>query len=411
MRQASHALFAFSVAFSVALAGVGCTSQRGGSSGGASTGASSGTLTGTPITLGFVTVENSALGSYPETRRAAQAAVDRANSALDGVGGHPLRLVTCATDGSPESSQNCANQLVAEKPLAVVGGIDFGTQAAMPIYESAHIPYVTGSPQLSGELNSKNAFALSGGTVSELLGITEYLTATKHIRSAHALYVDLPGLLSAAIQGSQNILHKKGVTDVKLIAEKADAADFAPAVTQAAAGNPDAIIVVFQAAACARIAQAAAALNVRSDMYFVGTCASPAVPRAAGGKTDNLYFASSYLPVPASGGDADMAAFRSAVPDADRTSASQGAFSTVLNLRALLAKLPAPSAATLTTALKATVNEPNVMAHPYTCDGKQIEIFPAVCDTSVRLLHWQDNAFSDVTGDWVDGRQLITLIN
>jgi len=362
------------------------------------------------VTLGFVTVENSTLGSYPETRRAAQAAVDHANATLDGVGGHPLRLVTCATDGSPESSQNCANRLVAQKPVAVIGGIDFGTQAAMPIYESAHIPYVTGSPQLSGELDSKNAFAFSGGSVAELLGITSYLTETKHIHSAHALYVDLPGLLTAAIQGSQNILRKKGVTDVRLIAEKSDAADFAPALTQAAAGNPGAIIVVFQAAACARIVQAAAALNVRSDIYLVGACATPAVPRAAGGKTQNLYFASSYIPVGTSGGDADTAAFRAAMPEADRTSASQGAFSSVLNVRALLAKTPQPTAADLTTALRATHDEPNVMAHPYTCDGKQISIFPAVCNSAMRLLRWQGNAFTDVTGTWQDGRQLVSLI-
>jgi branched-chain amino acid transport system substrate-binding protein len=412
VRQASRVLLAFSVALSVAVVGVGCTSQRGGSSGGAApSGATASRLTGPPLTLGFVTVENSTLGSYPETRRAAQAAANHANSALGGVGGRPLRLVTCATDGSPESSQNCANRLVAEKPIAVVGGIDFGTQAAMPIYEAAHIPYVTGSPQLSGELDSKNAFALSGGTVAELLGITDYLTATRHIHSAHALYVDLPGLLAAAIKGSQNILRKKGVTDVKLIAEKSDAADFAPAVTQAAAGNPDAIIVVFQAAACARIVQAAAALNVRSDIYLVGACATPAVPRAAGGRTDNLYFASSYLPVGASGGDADAAAFRTSVPAAERTSASQGAFSTVLNLRTLLAQTPEPTADGLTTALRATHDQPNVMAHPYTCDGKQIAIFPAVCNSAVRLLRWQGDAFADVTGTWQDGRQLINLIN
>ncbi|EIV94391.1 ABC transporter substrate-binding protein [Frankia sp. QA3] len=411
MRQASRVLLAFSVALSVAMAGAGCTSQRGGSSGDAAGGATASRLTGPPVTLGFVTVENSTLGSYPETRRAAQAAVDHANAALGGVGGRPLRLATCATDGSPESSQNCANRLVAEKPIAVVGGIDFGTQAAMPVYEAAHIPYVTGSPQLSGELNSKNAFTLSGGTVAELLGLTDYLTGTRHIRSAHALYVDLPGLLTAAIKGSQNILRKKGVTDVRLIAEKADAADFAPALTQAAAGNPDAIIVVFQAAACARIVQAAAALNIHSDIYFVGACATPAVPRAAGGRTDNLYFASSYLPVGTSGGDADTAAFRKAVREADRTSASQGAFSTVLDIRALLAKAPQPSSDGLLTALRATHDQPNVMAHPYTCDGKQIEIFPAVCNTAVRLLRWKDNSFSDVTGTWQDGRQLITLIN
>ncbi len=410
VRQASRILLAFSVALSVVV--VGCTSQRGGSSGAAAGGsAAASRLTGPPVTVGFVTVENSTVGSYPETRKAAQAAVDYANTSLGGLDGRPLRLISCATDGSPESSQNCANRLVATKPLAVVGGIDFGAEAAMPIYETAHIPYVTGSPQLSGELGSHNAFAFSGGSLSELLGLTDYLTNIRHVRSVHALYLDLPGLLSAAIQGSQNILRHKGVSDIKLVPEKSDAADFAPALTQVAAGKPDAIIVVFQAATCTRIVQAAAALNIRSDIYFIGPCTTPAVPRAASGRTDNLYFASSYLPVGTSDGDADTAAFRKAIPEPDRSSSSQGSFSAVLNIRSLLAGTAQPTSAALLTALRASHDHPNVMAHPFTCDGKQIDIFPAVCNTAVRLLAWKNNTFTDVTSNWLDGRQLIKLIN
>jgi branched-chain amino acid transport system substrate-binding protein len=368
-------------------------------------------LTGPPVTLGFVTVENSTLGSFPETRRAAQAAVDYANGSLGGLAGRPLRLVSCSTNGSPESSQDCANRLVGQRPLAVIGGIDFGTDAAMPIYQQAGIPYVTGSPQLSGELNSHNAFALAGGTVAELLGLADYLVNTRHVHRVHALYVDLPGLLTSAIQGSRNILRHKGVTDVTLVSEKADAADFAPALTRAAAGNPDAIIVVFQAATCARIVQAASALQVKAPMYLIGACATPAVPRAAGGSTDNLYFASGYLPVGPSGGDAAAAAFRQGVPENDRSSASQGSFSAVLGVRSLLAEAPQPTPAALTATLHATRDHANVMAHPFTCDSKQIAIFPAVCNTGVRLLQWRNGAFVDVTGRWIDGRELINLIN
>jgi branched-chain amino acid transport system substrate-binding protein len=396
----------------------GCTSERGGGAdgGGAGTSAPAPRLSGPPVTLGFVTMENSALGSFPETRVAAQAAVAHANAnaALGGVNGRPLELKPCATDGSPESSQDCAHRLVGLHPVAVVGGIDVGAEAAMPIYEQAGVPYVSGSPQLNGELNSANAFSLAGGTVAELLGLAKYLTspatpARRPAKSVHALYVDLPGLLTVAIQSSERVLRKRGVTDVALVAEKADAADFAPALSRAAAGNPDAIIVVFQAQSCARIVQAAKALAVKAPMYLIGACATPAVARAAGPNTDKLYFATGYEPVPGTGGDADVAAFREGVPEQDRTSGSQAAFSAVLAVRSLLADIPEPGPGPLKTALLATRDYPNVMAYPFTCDHKKITILPSICNTAVRLLRWDGDGFVDVAGDWIDGRELATL--
>ncbi len=201
----------------------------------------------------------------------------------------------------------------------------------------------------------------------------------------------------------------KGVPDVTFVAEKADAADFAPALNRVAAGNPDAIIVVFQAQACARIVQAAAALGIHTPIYLVGACATPAVARAAGPGTGNLYFASGYLPVGASGGDADTAAFRDRVAENERTSGSQGSFSAVLAVRSLLAGIPEPAPAALRTALRATRDHPNVMAHPFTCDSKKIVILPSICNTAVRVLQWKDGAFTDVAGDWIDGSHLVAL--
>ncbi|WP_131744961.1 ABC transporter substrate-binding protein [Frankia sp. Cppng1_Ct_nod] len=411
MTLSRRALVAAAVALSVAL--VGCTSQRGGAanSAGRPGGGSASPLSGPPVKLGFVSMENTPLGSFPETRIAAEGAVTYANSTLGGVHGRPVELVTCATNGSPESSQDCANRLIAEKPVAVVGGVDLSTEAAMPLYEHAGIPYVSGSPQLSGELSSPTSFSLTGGTLTDLLGITEYLTATKHVKKVHALYADLPGLLTAAIQGSQTILRKKDVTDILLVAEKVDTADFAPAVSQAASGNPDAIVVVFPAQSCARIVQVAATLQVKAPMYFVGSCASPAVTRAGGRNPGNLFFASAYLPVGRSGGDQETEAFRAQVPESQRSPLSQASFSTVLAVRSLLAEAPDTTPNVLRTALRATHDHPNVMAHPFTCDGTQINAFPAVCNTAVRILQWSDNSFTDATGTWVDGRELMSLIS
>lgn len=390
----------------------GCTSQRGGGSGGGGAAGETPATnpTGAPVVLGYVTQENSALGSFPETQVGAQAATTYANTELDGVKGRPIRLVTCATNGSPESSQDCANKLVAQHPVAVVGGVDLGADSAMPVYQQAQIPYVSGSPQLNGELNSPNSYSLTGGTAAELLGIIDYLTSVKKVHSVHALYVDLPGLLSIAINSSKQILSKKGVNDVSLVSEKSDAPDFAPALSRVAAGKPDAIVVVFQAQACARIVQAASALNIRTPMYLIGSCATPAVARAAGANTSNLVFASGYLPPAADPQETAAAEFAKRVPADQQTSGSEGSFSAVLVVRELLAGLADLTPAALTTALKASNNQPNVMAHPFSCNHQAVPILPSICNSAVRLLTWNGKGFSDVTGNWIDGGSLSSLV-
>jgi branched-chain amino acid transport system substrate-binding protein len=386
----------------------GCTSQRGGGSGnGSDTTAPVTNPTGPPILVGYVTQENSALGSFPETQTAANAAATYANTQLDGVKGRPIKLLPCITDGSPELSVNCANQLIGQHPVAVVGGVDLGAESAMPLYETAHIPYVSGSPQLNGELNSKNSFSLTGGTVAELLGITDYLTSVKKVHSVHALYVDLPGLLTVAITYSKTILKNKGVTDVSLISEKSDAPDFAPALGKAAAGKPDALVVVFQAQDCARIVQAASALNITTPMYLIGSCATPAVAKAAGAGTANLVWASGYLPAAGVTGDPAAAYFTKNVPSDQQTSGSEGSFSAVLAVQNLLTTLPDPTPAALTTALRATKAQPAVLAHSFTCDSQEIKILPAICNSAVRLMTWNGKSFADLTGTWINGNSLV----
>ena len=92
--------------------------------------------TGETIVIGMTNQEGSPAGSWPELRVAAQAAVSYINTELGGLYGRPLKLDTCVTDGSPEGSTKCANQILADKPLVVVGGADTGSDASMPIYTS-----------------------------------------------------------------------------------------------------------------------------------------------------------------------------------------------------------------------------------------------------------------------------------
>ena len=381
-----------------------CSGGDGGSSG---EGDPDSGLTGEPILVGLINQEDTPVGSFPELRRGADSAVRHVNNDLGGVGGRPIRLDPCATKGTAESSQACATKLAGAKPVAVLGGVDLGATGSLPVLEKAGIPYVGGSPQLGEELTASGSFMLTGGTVADLLGQADYALDDLHAKKIGALYVDLPGVLTTVVKASEVVLRLKGATDVKLVAAKADEADFAPALKAVSKSEPDVIFVIFPAQSCARIMQTAKSLGVTAKMFYPSVCASRSVVDAAGAGADGAYFASGYLPF----GDPspEVTTWR------ERTKAesvvSQAGFGVVMDLHALLTREPGAeiTPASVTAALKATKDQPGYMAHPYTCDGKQVPLLKAVCNADVRILQYREGTFADVLPGWTNGSDLVKL--
>ena len=358
------------------------------------------------IVLGMINQEDAPVGSFPEARQAAEAAVAHVNDDLGGVNGRPIRLEVCRTTGTPESSAACANQLVAEKPVAVLGGVDLGAAASLPVFERAAIPYIGGTPALGDELTSPAAWMLAGGVVADLLGQADYALSTLKVKKVGALYVDLPGVLAAVIGAAEIVLRAKGVTDVKLVPARSDAADFAAPLKSATASNPDVVVVVFPAQSCARIMTAAKALNVRARMFYPSACASQAVVDAAGSAAENAYFTTGYLPF--DDPSPEVATWKSEAGVAKPSAMSQAGFSVVMNAYALL-KDGADTPAAVTSKLRESSGRPGYMAHPYTCDRKQVPLLSAVCNPNVRLLQYKGGRFTDLTGTWVSGAELVKL--
>ena len=388
-----RAAVALAVAIAV-LAATGC------SSGGRSKAADA-------VVLGMVNQEDAPVGSFPEVRQAAQAAVAHVNDHLGGVDGRPLRLEVCTTTGTPESSAACANQLVAKHPVAVLGGVDLGAAASLPVFEKAGIPYVGGMPALGDELTSDDAWMVAGGAVADLLGQAEYAINTLKVKKVGALYVDLPGVLSTVVAAAEVVLKAKGVSDVKLVSAKADSADFAPSLKAATASNPDAVVVLFPAQSCARVMAAAKALAVKAKLFYPSACASQAVVDAAGGGAENAYFATGYLPF--DDPSPDVATWKAEAKVTRPSVLSQAGFAVVMDVYDLLRGGATPTPAGLSAALAGAVDRPGFMAHTYTCDRKQVSLMSAVCNSSVRLLQYKGGKFNDVTGGWVNGAELVKL--
>ncbi len=358
------------------------------------------------IVLGMINQEDAPVGSFPEARTAAQAAVAHVNEDLGGVNGRPLRLEVCKTTGTPESSAACANSLLAKRPVAVLGGVDLGAAASLPVFEKAGIPYIGATPALGEELTSPAAWMLAGGAVADLLAQADYALGTLKVKKVGGVYVDLPGVLTAVLGTAEVVLRAKGVADVKLVPAKADAADFAPAVKAATAGAPDVLFVLFPARSCARIMSAAASLNVKAKAFYPSACASQAVVDAAGPAAENAYFTSAFLPF--DDPSPDVATWKTEARVTKPDALSQAGFAVVMDVYSLL-QGGADTPARVTDELRSTLGRPGFMAHDYTCDRRQVSLLTAVCNPYVRLLQYKAGKFVDVAGAWVSGAELVKL--
>lgn len=365
------------------------------------------------VVIGLINTEDAPVGSFPDLRRGALAAARYVNDTNGGVGGRPLQLVPCSTDGTPESSQACANKLLARHPVAVIGGVDLGAAASLPPLQSAHVPYVGGTPVTTDALTSDGSFMLTGGTATEVLGEVAYAADTLHAHRMAAVYVDVPGLLSTAVGLLSSIVRKKGVSNFKVVPVQSDAPDVVPALSSAAASHPDAVLAVFPGQSCTRVIEGVSAIGLKARMLYPSLCAGEQLLSAAGSSGDGSVVASGYLPYTETS-DPDVKTYRSALARYDHTAKpsllSAAGFSVVMDLRQLLTEAGGtPSAATLERTLRAAKNHPNFMAAPFTCDGNRISLLRSLCNTQVQITVVRDGKLQPV-GGWVDTAPVAHLV-
>lgn len=366
---------------------------------------------GEPIVVGFVNTEGSPLASVPELRFGSEAAREYINTELDGIRGRPIRFEVCITDSTPESSTACANQMVERKVVAVLGGVDLGSAAALPILKAAGIPYLATTPLLPADFTTDGAFTLDPGGLA-VAASAAYAVDELNAQRVSVLHDDSPQGRQLAEAFVRPALVRSGIPadSIELFAEKADAADLAPAVAAATQAKPDAIIVVFAPPACARIMQAFGSLGVEADAFFIGRCAAPSVVAAGGAGAEGAYFFSSILHPDAHADDPDVALYAKKVKkfgekslDPRSYDVARGFATTMTFHRRLLTLEPdAVTSESVTEAFRSAVDVPSFMGRSYTCDGRQgVPGFVGLCNSRVRIYQLVEGRYRDASGDWI----------
>ncbi len=272
-----------------------------------------GVATGEPIKIGFQNPEGDPNGSFPEYSASARAAADYINTELGGLGGRPIELVVCEMAISPDDSQRCANELVAEGVELVVSSLNFfGNHIS--ILNGAGVPVIVGTPITVADFTSPDTFSIGagGGCFGVHTGLVQFVTQDLpglegiEVNRVAVPWADTPpgvvcyydleskpldvikGVIpgTGALAGSNPNLEHIGIPVLPA------AADVTPQATAILDFNPDAIIFSAQGSDCWNMVDALGRLGwTPQDIPLVlsGACTDFTAMAAAGDLAVGIY--------------------------------------------------------------------------------------------------------------------------
>lgn len=419
MRMRSAAGLAATAAATVALAACGSSSSSSSSSaaatsaaGGSSTSAATSAATssaagggsaalgspnpakGTPVTFGMINVETNAGADFPEVRESAQAAINYVNQYRGGLNGHPIKLITCITDGQPATSASCANKLVNAHPVADIGGADIGQAASIPILARAGIAQIGGVDLTPAESSAKNSIIFADVAQTGNADIGTYAVQTLHAKKVAVIAIgDTQGIFQA--QHGELPAVKGAGGQAKLFPLPPSQADASSVVSSALAFSPD-VVEIESPSQCVAILSALKSLGNSKPIMAIDPCSAPPVIKATAGAANGMYWFQPFEDLFASSSpDATLAKAilgKYASPKMPIDSPALAGMSSVMNIWAAFHHTPTKqlTSSYMLKTLRSGSNHPNFLANPYTCDGKAIPAEPAICNAGQKLYQIKD---------------------
>jgi branched-chain amino acid transport system substrate-binding protein len=361
--------------------------------------------TGTPYVFGMINDETGAV-TFPEARQGSIAAVDYVNNYLDGINGHPIQIDSCIGDGTPATAARCANQLVADHPIAILGAADVGAPASIPIYAHANLAYLGGIPFTPVPETAANSIQFWSVSVGDNAAAAVYAGKKLGVTSVAIIYFSNAQGESILPQITPT-LKAAGVTKITDVPLSPTSPDPSP---QAALveGSGAQLAYVDVPNGCGNVLKALKSVGYSGKIMGIDPCGAPPVITAAAGGANGMYIASPFQLQ--SGGSAQAQLFMAAMkqyaaPGTLVDSISTAGFATVMNVQQVLSTIKGtPTTAEILAAFK-TGTHPNFLSHPYTCNGQALKGAAAICNDNYLMNQIENGALTQPSStDWTTSK-------
>ena len=344
--------------------------------------------------------------TFPEARQGAIAAADYVNNYLGGINGHPIQIDSCTGDGTPATAARCANQLVGDHPLAILGAADVGAPASLPVYQHAGLAYLGGIPFTPVPQTAPNSVQFWSVSVGDNLAAATYAGKTLGVKSVAIIYFSNAQGESILPQITP-VFKAAGVTTVKDIPLSPTSPD---PTSQAALVESSGVQMVYVDVpnGCGNVLKALKGVGYTGKIMGIDPCGAPPVIQAAAGGANGMYIASPFTLQ--SGDSAQAKLFMAAMAKwaASGTlvdSISTAGFATVMNVQQVLSTITGtPTTQQILAAFKSGTHD-NFLSHPYTCDGQALKGATAICNDYYLMNQIQGaNLTQPSATDWVTSK-------
>ncbi|NND73908.1 MAG: ABC transporter substrate-binding protein [Ilumatobacter sp.] len=242
--------------------------------------------TGEPLVIGMVNTEGTPGLDFPEMRTDTDLAVDYLN-AHGGMGGRPITIEHCASNGSPETSQACAQELSGKGVEFVLLGLDLFP--GYDTFEASGIPVFGALPILPGDY-SADALFLTGGNATTMAAMVALARDHVGASTVGIISADNPGAngSEAALTGA---LDKAGIAhrSVKGGDNETDAG-FQGLIREANEGDPDLLVSLYSDAGCIGAMRGRVSLGIATPVVSTAICGSAEVIDVVGDDALGWYF-------------------------------------------------------------------------------------------------------------------------
>lgn len=355
-----------------------------------SSAASAASTTKQPIVVGFLGGDQYLGDAHFDATASAAAAYE---NSIGGIHGHPLKLVVCDDDGTPESVTGCANTFISDHVSAVGTTITANESSILTPLTAVNIPLIDNAPISLADF-SPDVIGQTGAALFGLLAPAVY--GQEHgLNSSAMLLVNSSS--SAATAGLSKLFY--GKANVSYTDELVDqgSADLTAPVETATSGNPKSMdLLLGGASQTADALKAAQTLGYKGQIFLAGT-ASPQLVQAAGSAVNGVIssqFTTSALSKP------DLATYTAAMKKYDKGVSPDypevdSVFSNVSLIAAGLRTMPASSTFTgaqTLAAFKALKNFTYFMDFgiPLTCNGTAVKFTPSLCESKGPLVKYKN---------------------
>src|ERR1700689_1425820 len=360
--------------------------------------------TGSPYVFGMINDETGAV-TFPEARQGAIAAVNYVNNYLDGINGHPIQIDACTGGGTPATAARCANQLVADHPMAILGAADVGAPASIPIYAHANLAYLGGIPFTPVPETATNSIQFWSVSVGDNAAAAVYAGKTLGVKSVALVYFSNAQGESILPQITP-VFKAAGVTTVKDIPLSPTSPDPSPQAALVESSGAQ-LAYVDVPNGCGNVLKALKSVGFSGKIMGIDPCSAPPVIAAAAGGANGMYIASPFNLQSGSSQQAQLfeAAMKKwAAPGTLIDSISTAGFATVMNVQQVLSTISGtPTTASILAAFRSGTHQ-NFLSHPYTCNGQALKGAPAICNDYYLMNQIENGVVTQPDPTWVTSK-------